>query len=238
MSISRTRSPRYPSHALPDAIGYAIKIYEAMHRSVFGSDTAVRLMGFAGKNGASTTALGSVRQYGLIEGIGDNTRVTELALQIFEPSSDQEYREGVQVAARHPEVFKSIYERFDDRIPPSDEPLRAYLIRDLGFSKNGVDDCISALRGTVAFAKNNEPLIPSNARSTEIDSNTDELILTDKIPSDRTPNIERSGASDSIRIPLTKECVAELRFEGPVTEKAIQNFLRHLELMKDVWAEE
>jgi hypothetical protein len=39
-------------------------------------------------------------------------------------------------------------------------------------------------------------------------------------------------------LPLTKECSVELKFEGPVTLKAVDNLIRHIDLMKDVWADE
>src|SRR4051812_23505010 len=83
----RTRSPRAPKHSLQEAIGFAQAIYDAVHRSQIDSNTAFRLMGFAGKSGSSATALGSMRQFGLIEGLGEKTRITDLALKILEPAS-------------------------------------------------------------------------------------------------------------------------------------------------------
>lgn len=42
--------------------------------------------------------------------------------------------------------LKAITERFEGRVPSADEPIRAFLIRDMGFSKQGAEECISALR--------------------------------------------------------------------------------------------
>lgn len=85
-SSVRTRSPRFPGHSVNDAIEFARRIYDGAHTSQIDSLTAIKLMNFSGKSGASATALGSVRQFGLIEGVGEKTRISNLALKILEPN--------------------------------------------------------------------------------------------------------------------------------------------------------
>src|SRR6478672_1340709 len=116
----RSRSPRFPGYSIKDAIEYAKRIYGGVHRATVPSDTVFRLMGFAGKSGPSSAALGALRQFGLIEGIGERTRITDLALSIVQPASENERIEGVRAAARSPEVFRLIHERFDGHVPPAD----------------------------------------------------------------------------------------------------------------------
>src|SRR5687767_518889 len=141
-TLQRTRSPRAPRRALNDALRYARVIYNAVHRSPIDSITAYKLMGFSGKSGSSATALGSVRQFGLVEGTGDKTRISNLALKVLEPASEAEHAHALAEAANVPEVFRAIFDRFERRIPPSDEPLRAFLIRELSFSPTGAKECI------------------------------------------------------------------------------------------------
>jgi len=152
----RSRSPRYPSHSLPQANEFVRKVYEGIHRSPVDSLTMLRIMGFAGKSGASATALGSMRQYGLIQGFADNTRVSDLALSILEPISDEERENAIKKAAESPAVFNQILERFGGRLPNSSDALRAYLIRELGFSSTGARDCIVAITGTQDFLRSLE----------------------------------------------------------------------------------
>jgi hypothetical protein len=193
-------------------------------------------MGFAGKSGSSATALGSVRQYGLIEGTGEKTRVSELALTIFEPSDVGEFNSAINEAAWKPDVFRSIYTRFDGRIPNADEPLRAYLIRELGFSKAGADETLAALRETLSISKSLEsPVAP------EVESQADESSPERASPSSRNEvpeNVQNAPEGELLRIPLTRECTAELRLTGFVSEKALRNLIRHVELMMEVWSEE
>ena len=231
----RKRSPRYPSHALDEALAYVSRIYEGVHRSAIDSDTAYKLMGFAGKSGASATALGSVRQFGLIEGLGDNTRVSDLALSILEPESDSEKVVSMEKAAFEPAVFQSVRERFGGKVPPADEPIRAYLIRELGFSKSGVDDCIAALRKTIS-------LLPQIIGGSTLDQTiqhgdtiTESAIFeASDHPLDSAPS---RSQTQIFRLPISKECTAEISFIGKLDTAAIERLIQHVSLMKEVWAE-
>src|SRR5438552_19206228 len=84
--VGQSRSPRYPRYPLEAAIGYARRLYDGAHRSLVETSTAYKVMGFTGKTGASATALGAVRQYGLIEAPKGGVRISALGLQLLEPS--------------------------------------------------------------------------------------------------------------------------------------------------------
>lgn len=233
----RSRSPRFPSYPLNEAIGYAERIYDGVHRSAIDSATAFRLMGFAGRSGASATALGAVRQFGLIDGIGERTRISDLALRILEPASPAEKEAALIEAANQPNVFALMLERFDGRIPSADEPVRAFLIRELGFSKSGADDCIASMRKTFAYVSD----IPEVTQREETESRNSSDGNNDSKAADAQVE-SRMEATDSnalqrIRIPLTKECAAELSFVGTPSERAIVKLIKHIELMKEVWSE-
>ena len=227
-----SRSPRFPSHSIREAIVYVEKIYAGVHRSPIDALTAFRLMGFAGKSGASSTALGSVRQFGLIEGTGDKTRISELSLRILEPASPEERNQAVLEAARKPEVFKSIFERFDGRIPAADEPLRAFLIRELGFSKRGVDECLVSLRATLDVVAD---ISSASTSAKEAIAGDHADPLDRELPHELT---EPRRQSESLRILLTRELSVELRFNGPITEKGLTNLIRQLELTKEALAQD
>lgn len=229
--VQRSRSPRFPGHSLGQAIVYAEKIYRGVHRSSIDSHTAYRLMGFAGKSGTSATALGSVRQFGLIEGVGNSTRISQLGLRVLEPVSAQERNDAVAEAARKPEVFRAVLNRFDGVVPSADEPVRAFLIRELGFSKAGTEDCLQSLRATLDMIQDATGNVESYENASAIGSGM--------APSPVGETQTRGEQSQSLmRIPLTRECSAELRFSGHVTARAIDNLMRHIELMQGAWSDE
>lgn len=247
--ISKGRSPRYPRIPLEDAIVHARALYEGAHRSAISSDTAYRVMGFNGKNGSSATALGAVRQFGLVDGLRGDLRISNLALRILEPSSREEYVSGVKEAAAQPEVFSALFDHFEGVIPKSDEPVRSYLIRSLNFSRSGADECIETLRRTLSDLEKQVPLLSSDVEEEQesadgvLMENTAVVVDRNASPAQKahsTINIADSTvlSSDFVRIPLTRNCVAELRFSGPISGDAIQRLIKYIELMKDVWSED
>ncbi len=228
-----SRSPRAPRYSLAETISYVSRIYNAVHRSPVDAMSAYQLMGFAGKSGTSATALGSVRQFGLVDGVGDRTRVSDLALRILEPATPEELHDALREALRQPAVFNAVMERFEGRIPTANEPIRAFLIRDLGFSKQGAEDCIAALRTSIKQVGDVNSDRPASAEESTHQTNAD----ADEISAERLREQPNTGR-ELIRMPLTKECSVELRFDGSVTIKAVENLIRHIDLMKDVWAED
>ena len=228
----RSRSPRFPSYSLSEAVSYVGRIYQGVHRSPIDAATAFKLMGFAGRSGASATALGAIRQFGLIEGSGDGTRVSQLALRILEPESEYERNQGLLEAANQPEVFRAISDRFEGRVPLMDEPIRAYLIRELGFSKRGVEECVASYRQTTDF-------IVGLVSAPGTDSTKAKL---DPI---ETEGSHFSSASPApvvgmrcYKVPLTRECDVELIFQGNVSENAVNRLIKYLEWMREGWREE
>ncbi len=234
----RSRSPRFPSQSLDESLRHAEAIYQAVHRSSVDSATIYQLMGFSGKTGTSAKALGSLRQYGLIEGIGDKTRISDLALAILEPESGSEKASAIRTSSQNPDVFGEVLARFDGRVPQADEAIRAFLIRELGFQKNSADECIKALRQSLAFADSfgrEYEIIPQPSAVEEpplLEAPTD----TDRLSGVRKE--VQSADGELMIIPLTKECKAELRFIGQLNSRAIKNLMRHIDLMADVWAED
>jgi hypothetical protein len=198
-------------------------------------------MGFSGKSGASASALGSVRQYGLIEGVGESTRISELGLRLLEPSSELEYNRTLRIAAFEPRVFQAISERFSGKIPSVDEPIRSYLIRDLNFSQPGAAECIQSLRATLEF-------LAQNADDSTLDS-PGGSILSESRSDPHLPEGERNAAvpqalnfvdSSSVtqaRFPLTRDCYAEVTLFGEIGTKALENLKRQVEFLTEVWGE-
>jgi hypothetical protein len=193
-------------------------------------------MGFSGKTGTSAKALGSLRQYGLIEGIGDKTRISDLALAIIEPESEDERSGAIARAARNPDVFSSVLNRFAERVPQADEPIRAYLIRDLGFQKGSADELIKSLRTSIAFAEANSVQAPTESFTP---TQSEEFgVSASALSVGRESASVALAPSQSATIPLSRDCRAELQIYGPLSDKAVINLLRHIQLLAEVWAED
>ena len=234
----RSRSPRFPSQSLDESLRHAEAIYHAVHRSSVDSATIYQLMGFSGKSGTSAKALGSLRQYGLIEGIGDKTRISDLALAILEPESAAEKSSAILIASQSPDVFEEVLARFDGRVPQADEAIRAFLIRELGFQKNSADECIKALRQSLAFADTFKRDVEIKPQAISLEETP---AMEPSVSHNREKEVQKEAQSaegELMIIPLTKDCRAELRIVGELNSRAIKNLIRHINLLADVWAEE
>lgn len=141
MENQRVRSPRYPSIGLKDAVDLAKKIYAKDGMHPLDRESAVQHLGYTSLNGASATVLASLKQYGLTADAGTGMlRLTELALDIIEPTSEDTQRSSLQVAAYSPDLFAALRERFPEK-PPSESNLRAHLVRQ-GFTPAAVKSII------------------------------------------------------------------------------------------------
>jgi hypothetical protein len=231
------RSPRYPRHNLEKTIEMASKLFKGAHQSKIDVDSAARIIGYAGSNGgAAQGALGALRQYGLVDGLRGDVGVSDLAMRILQPMDDGERESAMAIAASKPEVFSKILNQFGGKLPGSDEPIRSYLIRQEGFSTSGAEEVIETLRETLAalpqpnVAQENEPVPQSQTSnsSAEIEE-----------AAHKTPQAASQPAvGELITLPLGQGCRAELRLIGEVTDASYARLIKHLELLREIAAEE
>lgn len=239
--VSRSRSPKYPRISLGDTITYARRLYVEAHKAKVDADTAVQLMGFSGKSGASSVALGAVRQFGLVDGLRGDIQISDLALRILQPVSRQEEEEAMLEAAMRPDVFDALSIHFERDFPKSDEPIKAHLIRTMGFSQPGAIECVSSLRKTLEEIERfsvspKDPglgLIESATDSHSASWSSEPVAAPEAVISTQIT----SAQEELVRIPLSKSCTAELRLIGDIDQTSIDRLVQYIELMRGVWAE-
>jgi hypothetical protein len=142
----RIRSPNYPALSLPDAIERVTTLHRAQHTHAAPREVAAKGMGYNTLNGASATAISALHKYGLLDRVGDEIKVSDRALRVLHPHSPEERAAAIREAAREPQLFGELAERFPGRMP-SEELLRNYLIRN-GFAPAAVSAVVLAYRET------------------------------------------------------------------------------------------
>ena len=151
----RDRSPNFPAISLPDALKKIETIYKEDGRTATGVKVILKHLGY-GENlsGSAGRMVSALRQYGLLEDVGDDKyRVSDAAVRILELSDESAARrEAIEASARKPAVFREILKTYAERLP-SDAALRDHLITELKFNPASVESFIRALKGTVGFAK-------------------------------------------------------------------------------------
>ncbi len=149
---NETRSPSYPQMSLGKAVDLAAKLYKGIHRASVGNAEAQQIIGYTPRSGSGLAALSALKRFGLMEGRDPHIKLTELALQILEPSDARERAEGIAQAAKKPEMFAEVLESFGGKMP-ADSAMRAKLVRDRGFTSAGADAFIRSFKETFSFAE-------------------------------------------------------------------------------------
>lgn len=233
------RSPRYPRHSLIKAIDMTRKMFAGAHQSKIDVDSAAKVIGYSGSGGgAASSAIGALRQYGLVDGLRGDVAVSDLAMRILQPMDAREQAEAVREAAMKPEMFDRIVNQFGGKLPGSDEPIKAFLIRQEGFSTAGADELIETLRETLSSL----PELPAS----------DQLSINEAVMEVAVPVADERGGVDPlastlhsapkvgelITLPLGQNCKAELRLIGDVTAASYARLIKHLELLREIEEEE
>ncbi len=152
--MAETRSPRYPSIPLAEALSKARMIYDKEHMSALTPEVAAEAMGYKGLNGASLKVLSSLRRFGLLEGRGDEVRISTDAqtLIIDDPKSD-EYRKALARTALIPEVFSDLRRQYPGKA--SERNIAVYLEKH-GFKPDAAETVAKNYVETMALVEDAE----------------------------------------------------------------------------------
>jgi hypothetical protein len=157
--MSRSRSPSYPQIGLKEAVQRVSGVYKRDYQASLTRDVAAERLGYSGLNGKSLAVLAALGKFGLLEGRGEATRVTDLAVRILAfPPGSPERRAALDEAARRPELFGELDQRFA-RGQASDGAIRAWLITR-GFIPPAAEAALRAYRETKQLLEGEGDAVP------------------------------------------------------------------------------
>lgn len=145
----RIRSPNYPAFGLKEAVSRIEMLHQANQTHPAPREVVAKGLGYNSLNGASATAISALNKFGLLEGRGENLRVSERAMHILFPQTREERIEALRAAASEPRLFAELAERFPGGVQ-NDDLLKNYLLRN-GFAPSAVTHAIQAYRETSEF---------------------------------------------------------------------------------------
>lgn len=238
------RSPSYPQINLQSAIEFVRKVYRGAHRASISSDAVIDLMGYSGKSGRALSAVGALKQYGLLEGRDDAIRVTDLALSLIEPMSESEFAESALESACSPDLFSDFYREFELRLP-SEGVLRSLAIRKYDFTDTGAQKLAKNYVSTMQYVKNLKSAVSVDdgaENSTDIASNEVEADHQENISDIQTVRgidplrkLDRANATE-LKFQLSKDVSAVVLMTGEINENNIDLLIRYLELTKSAYS--
>jgi hypothetical protein len=147
-AVAKARSPGYPAIGLKEAVERVRAVYQKDFQNRLPRAVIANHMGYKGLSGASLPVLAAMGQYGLLEGRGDETRVSDLALKIIahEPGVAERLT-ALNEAAVGPELFSELHKKFPDG-KASDAAIKSYLLINK-FIPAAADTSLRAYRETI-----------------------------------------------------------------------------------------
>jgi hypothetical protein len=145
--MAKARSPQYPAIGLKEAVDKVKAVYDNDYQNPIPRSVAVTHMGYFSLNGKSLGVLSALLKYGLLEGRGDDTRVSDQAVSIIaHPPGSSERVAALKEAAAKPELFSELDARFQGG-KASDQAVRSYLLTQR-FIPTAADAVIRSYRET------------------------------------------------------------------------------------------
>jgi len=147
--MAKVRSPNYPLVNLSTALNLARKLYENDGRNKISKEALASHLGHDGLSGPALGKIGALRAYGLVEGNGDENRISEDAITaLMAPDESEDKMQAMRRMAYRPGLFREISKDFTT--PPSDSNLRYWLVKR-GFSPDGAAKAAKTYLSTVAL---------------------------------------------------------------------------------------
>ena len=119
--MAKVRSPNYPSMSLGPALDAIRAAFKAENRNKMSRTVLAKHLGYTSLNGRALGKIGAVRAYGLIEGSGDELRISDDAVTaLMAPPQSTERQGALARLATRPGLFQELRKEFPDTLPSLD----------------------------------------------------------------------------------------------------------------------
>ncbi len=205
--MAKVKSPNYPKISLAEALALARKAFDKDNRNKMSQGALAKHLGHSSLSGPALTKIGAVRAYGLIEGAGDELRVSDDAVTaMMAPEGSPELAVALGALAAKPKLFQEIRAEFPT--PPSAENLKFWLVKRK-FAPDAAETAAKSYLATLRLVAGDSTEYNSAIKEAEREAQVSPE------PSERT-NLHRSS---SVVRPPPLGAVQEVfnLDEGPVT---------------------
>ena len=147
---AKTRGPRrpFPRHTIEEALKIAIAIQSNNNGNPWKPMYVAEATNYSPDSSYFRNLLSSSLNYGLTQGSykAETIKLTSLGIKITQPRTPEEKASGLVEAVMKIEIFKTIYEHYEDGVfPAKDSFFRNMLERDFDVPTKWVDEAIEIL---------------------------------------------------------------------------------------------
>ncbi len=238
--MAKKRSPNYPTLGLSGALELMHPVFQQENRNKMSRLVLAQHMGYTSLNGRALSKIGAVRAFGLIEGTGDDLRVSDDAITAMTAPADSPERDiAVNLLAYKPDLFKDLRKDFPDTIP-SLQNLRFNLVQRR-FTEEAAGKAAKNYLETMALVSGN--LTEYNADITDNDaetrSNPGAAAGISSPQSKRPKGLNLLEGQRELKAGLlSKESSFRLIVSGQIGAAEIERLIKQLELDKEILADD
>jgi hypothetical protein len=230
--MAKVRSPNYPSMSLGPALEAVRAAYGKENRNKMSRAVLAKHMGYTSLNGRALGKIGAVRAYGLVEGSGDELRITDDAVKaLMAPASSNERTEALGRLASRPQLFQELTKGFPTM--PSLDNLQYALVKR-GFTQDAAEKAAKSYLATMNLAGGIQD--EYNPPDEEIGDDPAEDDIPPPPPPPRKAKI-MEGERELTTGLLAKDASFRLIVSGNIGVKEIERLIQKLEIDKDILAD-
>lgn len=149
---TRAKSPNAPSYSLQECLEDTRKVFRIENQVATSRESIAEHIVLAPQSGPFNRKLSSLRQYGLLEAIGKDLRVSDLFIRIEHATGETERCRALREALGRPTVFQRLLSQYEQTGLPSDINLTNQLIIKHRFTKKNAEVVSRAFLDSSRFA--------------------------------------------------------------------------------------
>lgn len=153
----RPKSPNAPAYSVQECLEDTRKIFRVEHHVPISRESIAEHLNLAAHSGPFNRKLSSLRQYGLLEPIGKDLRVSELFLRIENALDENDRRRHLREAISRPTIFQGLLGQYEGSGMPSDLNLTNQLVLKYRFTKKNAETVAKAFLESCRFAGLTQP---------------------------------------------------------------------------------
>ena len=216
------RSPNCPQISFEDAILKGRKVYDKEQTHAAPKAAVAEDLGYSSLNGSALSAIGALRQYGILEGNSEGLRVTQDAVAYFELDEGAERNEAMARMIFNPPFFDSLRQSFPETLP-SEATLKHHLIKE-GFLPRAAEDVVRVYRANVSLVGDTPKRYNREMEQGETSMGTVAAPQPNAVP--QKPEVGLL----SLSFLLSAETKADLHIRGPVGPDDLEMLRDQLEI--------
>ena len=199
--MAKLRSPNYPNRNLEASLGLAHAIYSKDGRNKISRAVLASHMGHEGVTGPALGKIGALRAYGIIEGAGDELRISDDAVAaLMAPLGSDARRQAIRRLALNPTLFQDIRAEFPGKV--SAESLTYWLIQN-GFQPKAAPLATQTYFETMEFAGGVDAANTTATEPLAPEPEVPAMVTPPVLPA--VPKQQGVGIMDGERVAFTEE---------------------------------